>query len=105
MYSAWAVIFYKNSYSDWHFHPGTEAMMRQVLGADEAFPARALSSTEAARRGGAARLRLWDDHKPGPDQKSLSKTVNVREEETIYARCPYEPGFYGGHSAAHRARI
>ncbi|MFP5265680.1 MAG: cupin-like domain-containing protein [Blastocatellia bacterium] len=32
LYSGWAVMFYKNSYSDWHFHPGTEAMMCQVLG-------------------------------------------------------------------------
>jgi hypothetical protein len=32
MYSGWAVMFYKNSYSDWHFHPGTDAMMCQVLG-------------------------------------------------------------------------
>jgi hypothetical protein len=32
IYSGWAVMFYKNSYSDWHFHPGTDAMMCQVLG-------------------------------------------------------------------------
>jgi hypothetical protein len=32
MYSGWAVMFYKNSYSDWHYHPGTDAMMCQVLG-------------------------------------------------------------------------
>jgi hypothetical protein len=32
LYSGWAVMFYKNSYSDWHFHPGTDAMMCQVLG-------------------------------------------------------------------------
>jgi cupin-like protein len=32
MYSGWAVMLYKNSYSDWHFHPGTDAMMCQVLG-------------------------------------------------------------------------
>jgi hypothetical protein len=31
-YSGWAVMFYKNSYSDWHFHPGTEALMCQVAG-------------------------------------------------------------------------
>lgn len=31
-YSGWAAMFYKNSYSDWHFHPGTEAVMCQVLG-------------------------------------------------------------------------
>ncbi len=31
-YSGWAVMFYKNSYSDWHFHPGADAMMCQVLG-------------------------------------------------------------------------
>lgn len=30
--SGWAVMFYKNSYSDWHFHPGTEAIMCQLLG-------------------------------------------------------------------------
>jgi hypothetical protein len=30
--SGWAVMIYKNSYSDWHFHPGTEAMMCQILG-------------------------------------------------------------------------
>jgi hypothetical protein len=32
LYSGWAVMFYKNSYSDWHFHPGTDAIMCQVLG-------------------------------------------------------------------------
>lgn len=32
IYSGWATMFYKNSFSDWHFHPGTEAMMCQVLG-------------------------------------------------------------------------
>jgi hypothetical protein len=32
LYSGWAVMFYKNSYSDWHFHPATDAMMCQVLG-------------------------------------------------------------------------
>lgn len=32
MYSGWAVMFYKNSFSDWHFHPGTDAMMCQVMG-------------------------------------------------------------------------
>lgn len=32
MYGGWAAMFYKNSYSDWHFHPGTDAMMCQVLG-------------------------------------------------------------------------
>jgi hypothetical protein len=32
IYSGWAVMFYKNSYSDWHFHPGTDAMMCQILG-------------------------------------------------------------------------
>ena len=31
-YSGWALMFYKNSYSDWHFHPGAEAIMCQVLG-------------------------------------------------------------------------
>lgn len=34
-YSGWAVMFYKNSYSDWHFHPGTEAIMCQVVGAKD----------------------------------------------------------------------
>jgi hypothetical protein len=32
MYSGWSVMFYKNSYSDWHFHPGNDAMMCQVMG-------------------------------------------------------------------------
>jgi hypothetical protein len=32
LYSGWAVMFYKNSYSDWHFHPGTDAVMCQVAG-------------------------------------------------------------------------
>ena len=32
MYSGWAAMFYKNSYSDWHFHPATDAMMCQVIG-------------------------------------------------------------------------
>ena len=32
MYGGWDVMLYKNSYSDWHFHPGTDAMMCQVLG-------------------------------------------------------------------------
>jgi hypothetical protein len=32
LYSGWAVMFYKNSYSDWHFHPGADALMCQVLG-------------------------------------------------------------------------
>jgi Cupin-like domain len=32
MYSGWAAMFYKNSYSDWHFHPGADAIMCQVLG-------------------------------------------------------------------------
>lgn len=31
-YSGWAAMFYKNSYSDWHFHPATDAMMCQVAG-------------------------------------------------------------------------
>jgi hypothetical protein len=31
-YSGWAAMFYKNSYSDWHFHPGADAVMCQVLG-------------------------------------------------------------------------
>jgi hypothetical protein len=31
-YSGWAVMLYKNSYSDWHFHPGADAIMCQVLG-------------------------------------------------------------------------
>jgi hypothetical protein len=31
-YSGWAAMFYKNSYSDWHYHPGADAMMCQVLG-------------------------------------------------------------------------
>jgi quercetin dioxygenase-like cupin family protein len=31
-YSGWAVMFYKNSYSDWHYHPGADAMMCQVHG-------------------------------------------------------------------------
>jgi hypothetical protein len=32
LYSGWALMFYKNSYSDWHFHPGADAMMCQILG-------------------------------------------------------------------------
>jgi Cupin-like domain len=32
IYTGWNAMFYKNSYSDWHFHPGTEAIMCQVLG-------------------------------------------------------------------------
>jgi hypothetical protein len=32
IYTGWNVMFYKNSYSDWHFHPGTDAIMCQVLG-------------------------------------------------------------------------
>lgn len=31
-YTVWAAMFYKNSYSDWHFHAGTDAIMCQVLG-------------------------------------------------------------------------
>lgn len=27
MYSGWAVMFYKNSCSDWHFHPGTDELV------------------------------------------------------------------------------
>jgi hypothetical protein len=32
LYSVWGAMLYKNSYSDWHFHPATEAIMCQVLG-------------------------------------------------------------------------
>jgi hypothetical protein len=32
IYTGWNAMFYKNSYSDWHFHPGTDAIMCQVLG-------------------------------------------------------------------------
>lgn len=32
LYSGWAAMLYKNSYSDWHFHPATDAMMCQVVG-------------------------------------------------------------------------
>lgn len=32
VYPIWSAMFYKNSYSDWHFHPGTEAVMCQVIG-------------------------------------------------------------------------
>jgi hypothetical protein len=35
LYAVWAAMFYKNSYSDWHFHPGTEAIMCQVIGTKE----------------------------------------------------------------------
>lgn len=31
-YTVWAAMFYKNSYSDWHFHAGTDAIMCQVAG-------------------------------------------------------------------------
>jgi hypothetical protein len=36
IYGGWGVMLYKNSYSDWHFHPGTDAMMCQVLGTKDA---------------------------------------------------------------------
>lgn len=32
LYSGWSAMIYKNSYSDWHFHPATEAIMCQVAG-------------------------------------------------------------------------
>jgi len=32
LYSGWSAMIYKNSYSDWHFHPATEAVMCQVAG-------------------------------------------------------------------------
>lgn len=32
IYAGWDAMFYRNSFSDWHFHPGTDAMMCQVLG-------------------------------------------------------------------------
>jgi Cupin-like domain len=32
LYSGWAMMLYKNSYSDWHFHPGADAVMCQVIG-------------------------------------------------------------------------
>jgi hypothetical protein len=35
IYTPWAVMFYKNSYSDWHFHPGAEAIMSQVKGSKD----------------------------------------------------------------------
>jgi hypothetical protein len=31
-YGDWGAMLYKNSYSDWHYHPGAEAIMCQVLG-------------------------------------------------------------------------
>jgi hypothetical protein len=36
IYGGWDVMLYKNSYSDWHFHPGTDAIMCQVLGTKDA---------------------------------------------------------------------
>jgi hypothetical protein len=32
LYSGWAAMLYRNSYSDWHFHPATDAIMCQVAG-------------------------------------------------------------------------
>lgn len=35
IYPKWAVILYRNAFSDWHFHPFTEAIMFQVAGVKE----------------------------------------------------------------------
>lgn len=32
LYANWGIMFFKNSYSDWHFHPGADAVMCQLLG-------------------------------------------------------------------------
>jgi len=34
-YCRWAVMFYKNSYADWHFHKFTEALLCQIKGTKE----------------------------------------------------------------------
>lgn len=34
-YPRWAAIFYKRSFTDWHYHPRAEALMCQVVGSKE----------------------------------------------------------------------
>lgn len=83
MYSGWAVMFYKNSFSDWHFHPGTDAMMCQVLGTKDVL---LLAPTQPS----------WDQIVPIHREKWAVYNVDLQSFPAYHAVQPYhivvEPG-------------
>jgi hypothetical protein len=83
LYSGWAVMFYKNSYSDWHFHPGTDAMMCQVVGTKDVL---LLPPTQQA----------WDQIVPIHVRQGKVYDVDVKADPAFLDVRPYhvvvEPG-------------
>jgi Cupin-like domain len=83
MYKGWGVMFYKNSYSDWHFHPGTDAIMCQALGTKDVL---LLPPTQAAwEQIVPIHVKQWNVY-----DVDLAKAPGYREVRPI--RVTVEPG-------------